>query len=365
MSAPKDPEKRRLWIERISASKKGKPLSDKCKEALRKAMTPEVYKRQADAKRGHPLSEEHKRKIAEANRGRQFSEGHLRHLRETVRSDSYRRKMSKVQTGIKRGPYKKQSPESIAKRAAALRGLKRTPEQRQQMSERAKKLGIKPSPLAIQRSIESRKTHPSPLIGRQIPPDVRAKISATNKGKKRSPESIAKFSETMMGHTVSVETRRKLSKANSRPRKPLSPQHRENQSLSHKRRWEQLPEEQKRRKIEQMRSPDWKYANGSKLERLIGEALADLAIEAHHHYKIGTYEADFFIPQWNLVVECDGRYWHSLPEVQARDSVRDAFMRDRGYTVLRLGEKDIRANPSKTLIRGLRSVGIRALGKGA
>lgn len=58
----------------------------------------------------------------------------------------------------------------------------------------------------------------------------------------------------------------------------------------------------------------------------------------------GLWVVDALIPGPKVVVECDGEYWHSKPEMQRRDKRKDAYLRSRGYTVLRFPESAIRAD---------------------
>ena len=49
---------------------------------------------------------------------------------------------------------------------------------------------------------------------------------------------------------------------------------------------------------------------------------------------IGRFRVDFLLND-RLVIECDGREFHSLPHHQVRDRERDQALRGRGYSVLR------------------------------
>jgi group I intron endonuclease len=81
------------------------------------------------------------------------------------------------------------------------RGSKLNEATKLRLSEGAK--GRKFSPLALQRSLESRRT-----------PEGRENIAAAKRGTKRSPEAIEKHRAKMLGHDVSEETRRLISEAN-------------------------------------------------------------------------------------------------------------------------------------------------------
>ena len=55
------------------------------------------------------------------------------------------------------------------------------------------------------------------------------------------------------------------------------------------------------------------------------------------------YRVDFFLP-YDIVVECDGRYWHSRPWVSEKDKLRDANLESNGFIVKRFKEADIKKN---------------------
>lgn len=58
---------------------------------------------------------------------------------------------------------------------------------------------------------------------------------------------------------------------------------------------------------------------------------------------IGCYFADFAIEcgQSRYVVEADGKAWHTSPEQREYDARRDAFMRGKGWTVVRFTGSEI------------------------
>ena len=61
-------------------------------------------------------------------------------------------------------------------------------------------------------------------------------------------------------------------------------------------------------------------------------------IDLNLQVKMPPYRADFIIHDW-LVVEIDGAAFHSSPEAVQRDRDRDAFMREKGFRVLRIPAK--------------------------
>src|SRR5690625_7843035 len=53
------------------------------------------------------------------------------------------------------------------------------------------------------------------------------------------------------------------------------------------------------------------------------------------------YFIDFYLPEYNIAVECDGDYWHSLPNVVEKDKRRDTEFKKHGVEVLRFIESEI------------------------
>jgi G:T-mismatch repair DNA endonuclease (very short patch repair protein) len=81
-----------------------------------------------------------------------------------------------------------------------------------------------------------------------------------------------------------------------------------------------------------------------------------LGIEFYTHQYKGIkhdYQTDIFIPSLNLVIECDGDYWHANPlkftnpsnrqlKQIDKDKIRTKELKEKGYNVLRLWECDIK-----------------------
>ena len=55
---------------------------------------------------------------------------------------------------------------------------------------------------------------------------------------------------------------------------------------------------------------------------------------------------DFYIPKMNIAVECDGEYWHSLPENKKRDMKKNKLLLKEGYIVFRFTDKQIKQDVS-------------------
>lgn len=85
----------------------------------------------------------------------------------------------------------------------------------------------------------------------------------------------------------------------------------------------------------------------SKIEEIMYEALSRRGIEVRRQYPIaGRYLADFCIPSMKVIIECDGDYWHNLPEILERDKKKDLYLKKYGWKVLRFSEREIRKDVS-------------------
>jgi very-short-patch-repair endonuclease len=87
------------------------------------------------------------------------------------------------------------------------------------------------------------------------------------------------------------------------------------------------------RKLRRTMSPPeallWSHLRGNKL-----------GFKVRRQQPIGPYIADFFVRDANLVVEVDGNA-HDFGDRPERDSVRDRYMAERGYAVVRVLARDV------------------------
>lgn len=83
-----------------------------------------------------------------------------------------------------------------------------------------------------------------------------------------------------------------------------------------------------------------KYEGETSIERLIRLKLQRLKEPFKQEMQIGRYHADFYLPEKNLIIECDGEYWHR--NKTEHDQRRDKFLRNLGYRILRLSEESIK-----------------------
>ena len=61
----------------------------------------------------------------------------------------------------------------------------------------------------------------------------------------------------------------------------------------------------------------------------------------------GKFLVDAYIPRLNLIIECDGNYWHSLDKVKKKDKAENAYLKTCGFNLLRLSESEVKDNSFK------------------
>lgn len=120
----------------------------------------------------------------------------------------------------------------------------------------------------------------------------------------------------------------------------FSDEHRRNMSIARKALWASLGEIARQEavltSIKNLKKP-----RVSKIEDKLAEWLRILKLNFVRQYRIGTYFVDFLISECNWIIECDGIYWHSQPKRVEHDIIRDRYLKDLGYTVIRITGKKI------------------------
>lgn len=167
-------------------------------------------------------------------------------------------------------------------------------------------------------------------IGWVFPQEVKNKISQTLTGKK---------------HTDERKLKNKLARVGI-PLGPPSEAHRNN-----------LREAALRRL-----GKDPKYSNTS-IEVSIKEVLVARGILFEHQKRLGKFLVDFYLPDYNVVIECDGCYWHCCnlcgrrketeftSNLRLLNECRDTKLIQTGYDVWHFWEHEINKSPSDCIDR--------------
>lgn len=98
----------------------------------------------------------------------------------------------------------------------------------------------------------------------------------------------------------------------------------------------------------------------SELERLLRKVLDQPVLPAHirqvpFRFAAAAMTVDAYIPAWRLIVEADGRRWHTRIADFERDRVRDNEAAANGFAVLRFTYRMLRDQPDQCLATLLRT----------
>jgi very-short-patch-repair endonuclease len=155
-------------------------------------------------------------------------------------------------------------------------------------------------------------------------PERAAKISKSNKGVKKSKEHIEKWKAKMQEHWSNPEFRERLSKS-----------HIEFIKTNHK---------HFTSKLEDYFENTFLIPNNVKFEK---------------HYYAPSIKSfyDYYLPEYNIIIETDGDYWHANPKYYAnkeknitqlknieRDKYKNAWCIENNITLIRFWECDILRN---------------------
>lgn len=117
------------------------------------------------------------------------------------------------------------------------------------------------------------------------------------------------------------------------------------QSKKKKDDWNKKSPKEKQEIIVRLNSIMIQSKSPTKIEIIMQNFLIDEKIDFIKNYSVGVFLVDFFLPEHNLVIECDGDYWHANPD----------FVKDKELTKPQLStiDRDIRKNEELTK-RGIR-----------
>lgn len=96
-----------------------------------------------------------------------------------------------------------------------------------------------------------------------------------------------------------------------------------------------------------------KKYKGTDIEIIVEALLQALGVTFEAQKHVGHWVADFYIPSHNLILECDGDYWHSSEWAKDRDMRKDRYLTEKGYKVLRILGSQIHAKEFNALFEAL------------
>ena len=190
---------------------------------------------------------------------------------------------------------------------------------------------------------EQMRLHPTKgMLGKHHSEETKQKLRNISKEQFKNgmpQETKDKISNKLKGRKISEETRLKMKN------KIFSEEHRKNLSIANK--GKKFPiEKYPNYGIRGFRKNLIIPVKDTSIEIKIQNFLKKLKLDFFTHQYIKEikhgYQCDIFIPFMNLVIECDGDYWHKYPVGNEIDTIRTKELLEKGFKVLRLWERDIR-----------------------
>lgn len=66
----------------------------------------------------------------------------------------------------------------------------------------------------------------------------------------------------------------------------------------------------------------------SKLQKKFGKILEELNINYIEEYKIRWWRFDYYLPEFNILIEVQGKYWHTRQDIVTRDKKKRSFVKN-------------------------------------
>lgn len=81
------------------------------------------------------------------------------------------------------------------------------------------------------------------------------------------------------------------------------------------------------------------------IEKIMAQALSNAGMRYNEQsVMFDKFMVDFELPDYKIIVQCDGIYWHDRPEVKSRDKGQDRYFAKAGYIVLRFSDNQIESD---------------------
>jgi len=131
----------------------------------------------------------------------------------------------------------------------------------------------------------------------------------------------------------------------------------EKSSINAKNRWNNKTEEEKKKTIVRLNAAMIQTRKPTKIEITMKSFLDENGIKTKKNYTINNFLVDFYLIDYNFVIECDGDYWHANPKFFnynkltnpqikniERDNRKNKMLLKENIPFLRFWEYDINRN---------------------
>ena len=125
-----------------------------------------------------------------------------------------------------------------------------------------------------------------------------------------------------------------------------NPELRKKRSEINKRIWSEMTKEEKQKRVAnglKLAHEKVMKLNSSSIEDKVAEQLTMLNVRYIRQkcLKGGKFYIDFYIPSLKLVIECNGDYWHNLPNRIERDKELKEYVESTGRRIIFIWEHEI------------------------
>lgn len=261
------------------------------------------------------ISEEEHRRRSEAHKGKPLSEAHKQAIREGHKNSSRKAEVSQARSEQMKGHVVSETTRQ--KIRSSLQGRRQSEESKQKKREAQKRVDT---------------------------PEYREKLSKGVRRAYENPEYAEKVRQAQdKAQKISADMRRGVS---------LSPEHREKaiQGLrkGNAEYWASKTYEERLELTREKREAS-RNSKVSSLETQVARLFNLLGIQYEQQKPFGDYAVDFFLPDFGVVVECYGCYWHACnvcgpPHAKQNFYAkgREAYIRAHGYEYIVLWEHDLK-----------------------
>lgn len=110
-----------------------------------------------------------------------------------------------------------------------------------------------------------------------------------------------------------------------------------------KKHWKEFSKEFREEQIKRFINLPKNVSENTKIELKVKSQFDHYGIKYFQQkiLKKGHFIVDFYLPEYQLVVECNGDYWHSRPERKKRDKELEEYVLSKGKDILWLWEHEI------------------------
>ena len=195
------------------------------------------------------------------------------------------------------------------------------------------------------------KIHKGFWSGKTFSKETKQKMSLIRKGVKFSEEhkkNLSENSKWLNEKPLTEETREKLSKAfkgrhhTEKTKQEYSKTRKGSKNSNYGKHWsDEVKDRISKSCVKSMLNRSGTFVN-TDIERKVKAQLSRNNIGFIQQWPVDDkFICDFFVPDLNLIIECDGQYWHNRPRTIIRDIEKDEYSKGRGYNVLRLSDAEI------------------------